>query len=207
MGNTTKLAIILAVVFCFILVQSAISEKPEKPPNVKDEPIWKIFQEWSDESVNWVDAENPRFAVYDPDTPTDESDDVVLDKETGLTWAKDANLAGGKKAWFDAIYYCRNWVTLGDRKGWRLPTVEELSGLLEQSQTSIPRLPSGHPFVNVQTELGTDYYWSSTTKESATNSAWDVSFRNRSVGFDAKVNPFYYVWPVRGGNGYASGNW
>jgi len=75
---------------------------------------------------------------------------------------------------------------------------------MDPSQSPSPRLPSGHPFVNVQT----GYYWSSTTKETIPNyAAWDVSLSGGSVGFDAKENPFYYVLPVRGGNGYATGNW
>ena len=56
-------------------------------------PIWKITQKQSAKSVKWVDHDpNPRFAIYDTQTPDDPSDDLVLDKETGLVWARDANL-------------------------------------------------------------------------------------------------------------------
>lgn len=30
----------------------------------------------------WQDADNPRFGIYDSDTPVDEEDGLVLDKET-----------------------------------------------------------------------------------------------------------------------------
>ncbi|MBC8232956.1 DUF1566 domain-containing protein [bacterium] len=72
--------------------------------------------------------------------------EAVLDKETGLTWAKDANLAG-TKTWQTAINYCFN-LSLGGRKGWRLPTIEELASLVDTSQTD-SALPSGHSFLNV----------------------------------------------------------
>jgi hypothetical protein len=42
-----------------------------------------------------LDATNPRFAVYDPGTPADETYDLVLDKETGLVWARDAKTVNG----------------------------------------------------------------------------------------------------------------
>jgi hypothetical protein len=46
-------------------------------------------------SLKWVDHKpNPRFAIYDPGTPTDKGDDLVLDKEKGLIWTRNANLAG-----------------------------------------------------------------------------------------------------------------
>jgi hypothetical protein len=45
--------------------------------------------------VLWQD--NTRFAVSDEGTAADTSDDVVLDRATGLMWARDANLAGTKR--------------------------------------------------------------------------------------------------------------
>jgi len=43
-------------------------------------PIWKLTQDGTTLSVLWVDAINPRFAIYDNGTPTNANDDVVLDK-------------------------------------------------------------------------------------------------------------------------------
>lgn len=120
--------------------------------------------------------------------------EAVLDKETGLVWAKDANLPNGSKDWQDAITYCRQSVRIGDRKGWRLPTVEELASLVDTTQEN-PALPSGHPFGNVQISSS---YWSSTTYESNTGDAWSVYIGN---GYVYKVDKpdLYFVWPVRGG--------
>ena len=120
-------------------------------------------------------------------------DAAVLDKETGLTWAKDANIAAGTKTWQAAMIYCRN-LSIADRKGWRLPTVEELASLVDTSQSS-PALPSGHPFDNVQS----GHYWSSTTYEGGSPYAWVVYMPNGYVvGGDKGYG--HYVWPVRGGN-------
>ena len=162
-------------------------------------PTWKITQDGTDLSVNWVDATNPRFAIYDPGTPGDQADDLVLDKETGLIWARDANKEG-TETWQDAILYCSS-VALGNRKGWRLPTREELSSLIDTSNSN-PALPSGHPFINVQSEV----YWSSTTYESSSGNAWYVSMYGGSAIAYEKTS-VCYVWPVRGGNGSATGNW
>lgn len=120
--------------------------------------------------------------------------EAVLDKETGLVWAKDANIASGTKDWRNAIEYCHT-SDIGGRRGWRLPTVEELSSPVDGSQSN-PALPVGHSFVNVQS----DWYWSSTTHETVTTSAWRVYMGNGFAGYDVKSGSYYYVWPVRGGN-------
>ncbi len=122
-------------------------------------------------------------------------DDAVLDKETGLVWAKDANIYGGTRTWFQAMGYCRN-LSIADRKGWRLPTVEELSSLIDSSVTTNPCLPAGHPFINVQ-----NGYWSSTTYVTASTNAWTVDLFNCIVSsYYLKTSSGHYVWPVRGGN-------
>ncbi len=120
-------------------------------------------------------------------------DDAVLDKETGLVWARNANLYNGTRAWQQAINYCRN-LSIADRKGWRLPTVEELASLVDSSQTN-PSLPDGHTFTNVQP----NYYWSSTTYEGNSTYAWGVYMDNGFVLTSNKTY-HYYVWPVRGDN-------
>jgi hypothetical protein len=121
-------------------------------------------------------------------------DEAVLDKETGVVWAKNANLASGTKTWQQAINYCY-FLFLSDRTGWRLPTVEELTSLLDLYEVS-PALPDGHPFDNVQN----GWYWSSTTYESDSIHAWGVGMEFGAIGTDVKALGSGYVWPVRGGN-------
>ena len=99
------------------------------------------------------------------------------------------------RTWVNAIGYAYQ-KTVGGRKGWRLPTVEELASLVDPTQTN-PSLPSGHPFSNVQ--LG--YYWSATTYAGPTSTAWRVYFLNGDVDTHVKSS-FLYVWCVRGGHGH-----
>jgi len=123
-------------------------------------------------------------------------EEAVLDKETGLVWARDANLAGENKPWLAAIHYCMD-VTINHRKGWRLPTVAELASLVEMSEAGNPKLPTGHPFENVQTTG----YWSSVSYNLTSDTyAYYVSIDAGGAGgsnHDGKSNS-YSVWPVRG---------
>ena len=120
---------------------------------------------------------------------------AVLDRETGLVWEKspDATL----RTWRDAQIACliKN---LGARKGWKLPSIQELASLVDgdPANTSSPRLPPGHPFTNVQLSFG---YWSASTVADSTT-AWVVGSGNGVVsGFDKSDTLF--VWCVRGGPG------
>ena len=211
MFKTRKTAVILTltVAFCFVLSwlvavgqNNPATEEGARMPSVvgiiSNWPIWQITQNRTNKSVKWVDhAPNPRFAIYDAGTP-DGTDDVVLDKETGLVWERA--LSTEKMNWYDAVSYCYQ-KHLGGRKGWRLPTVEELASLVDPTQNS-PALPTGHPFINVQSF----YYWSSTTYALHTSYAWYVHFRGGSVSYDYRSHG-YHVWCIRGGQGHdALGN-
>lgn len=207
MQETRKIAVTLtqAAAFLFVLVLLAQAEEAKQNLENKNRSvniaIWEISQAEATKPITRVDhAPNPRFTIYDPGTPEEAADDLVLDKETGLIWTRNANSANETKPWQYAIYYCRN-VSLGNRKGWRLPTVEELSSLVDPSQSD-PKLPNGHPFINLQSDL----YWTATTYESLSGYAWGVNMPNAYVHHYPKKN-YYFVWPVRGGNGYATANW
>ena len=120
---------------------------------------------------------------------------AILDTETGLVW--EASPDATARTWADAVAYAYA-KEVGGRKGWRLPTVEELASLVDTSVSGSPKLPSGHPFTNVQS----NFYWSSTTDVSTTSNAWVVNFSSGNVDgyFDKGYNG--YVWCVRGGHGH-----
>ncbi len=118
---------------------------------------------------------------------------AVLDKETGLVWEKSPDTT--LRTWNDAVYYAYS-KNVGGRKGWRLPTVEELASLVDPTQSN-PALPSGHPFTNVQSNR----YWPSTTTVVDTGIVWDVDFSSGNV-YSSVKSANNYVWCVRGGQGY-----
>jgi hypothetical protein len=117
---------------------------------------------------------------------------AVFDKETGLVWEKTPST--GVSTWFNRLTRCYN-LEVGGRKGWRVPTIEELASLVDTSQPA-PTLPAGHPFVNVQSFL----YWSATTLAGNTGFAWVVDFSSGVVDSGVKSDGFL-VWCVRGGQG------
>ncbi len=118
---------------------------------------------------------------------------AVLDKETGLVWERSPSTT--TMSWTSAIIHCYT-KEVGGRKGWRLPTVEELASLVDTTQSN-PALPAGHLFLNVQSS----FYWSATTVADAASDAWGVDFGGGLV-FTGGKSANVYVWCVRGGHGY-----
>ncbi len=80
---------------------------------------------------------------------------AVLDKETQLVWERRPNHDFLK--WEDAVIHCQN-AAVGGRMGWRLPSMTELSSILDLSVANdfnkISFAPN-HPFI--LTNLG---FWS-----------------------------------------------
>jgi hypothetical protein len=121
---------------------------------------------------------------------------AVRDNETGLVWERSPH---DQRDWEDAVRTC--WQRkVGDRMGWRLPTVEQLASLVDPNAQQ-PALPPGHPFVNIQTgNFLTTAYWSSTTDVRTAflpDQAWEVRFANGSTG-DSGKQVQLFMWCVRG---------
>ena len=121
---------------------------------------------------------------------------AVLDRETGLVWEKAPSTALTSD-WFNAYNHCVT-LNLGGRKGWRLPTIQELASLVDSSQVN-PALPSGHPFTVPSYPSA---YWSATTIAFDTVSAWLVAFNEGDgvLGGSPKSNASGSPWCVRGGS-------
>ena len=116
---------------------------------------------------------------------------AVLDRETGLVWEKKPSTA--PQSWAGAKWYCYDH-SVGNRKGWRLPTAEELASLVDTTQQA-PCLPKEHPFIDVQLS----HYWTITSNDS--KNAYIVHFSSGVVNAFPKNNE-YNVWCVRGGHGH-----
>lgn len=188
MRKQKKSILVLAVITAFVATGfflpkliGAGKQEPGAPPGPTTKTLDEIPPTWS----KTLPASERFVRVL--------NDKAVLDKETGLVWASNANLAGELKTWEQAIFFCRN-LGIGNRKGWRLPTVEELASLVDPTQTGMS-LPIDHPFSNVQFS-----YWSSTTYTPDSDYAWHVSMNFGFVGYSRKTG-YFYVWPVRGGSG------
>ena len=172
-------------------------------------PVWELFIDGTDAPVHWVDHQpNRRFAIFNPGGTPNTSDDVVWDKETGLIWARNANLPGQALSWLDANTACRVQ-KLANRIGWHLPTVEELSSLID-TRNSNPSLPTGHPFISVQSGAGVWGYWTCTNYEDPSAGAWFVNLGSGAAGPALKGgNPpvLGFIWPVRASHGGVNWNW
>ena len=115
---------------------------------------------------------------------------AVLDRETGLVWqrATDSTL----RNWYDATSYCYG-LYLGGRMGWRVPSIEQLTSLVDPSQ--YPTLPAGNPFTGSIAAP----HWSSTDYIDSGH-AWYVYFSDGHISANAKNYDLnVYVRCVRGG--------
>ena len=139
----------------------------------------------------------PRFTIQ-------ANTNLVVDNDSGIIWARDANI-GGKMDWTNAVSYCDN-LTNATYSDWRLPSITELSrdntygsstGLVDDypSTNNNPALPPGHPFVNIQFLIISDKYWASTVV--GDDEAWWVDLGDAAPSYGYKTFEFY-VWPCRG---------
>ena len=189
----------LVMFLVLITVQPSVSEMTLND-NVNIEG--DIFLNGTGGGINFPDGSEQRTAAktsWSKIITTDRFELVlgggaVLDHETGLVWQKDAD-DNMVRDWHLAQTYCYRLV-IGGRGGWRLPTVDELTTLIDYNvpySVGHPRLPAGHPFVVLSS-----YYWSSTTYANNTGYAWLVGFDDGYVGGLNKANS-YYVRAVRSG--------
>lgn len=145
----------------------------------------------------------PRFVVL-----SNWNNEAVLDRETGLVWERNPlhpqpnviDSDPGFRTWNSAPGYCAT-KEVGGRYGWRLPTLQELTTLLDGSGQP-PSLPAGHPFTNVQATV----YWTATTQLQEPFWAWAIGFHaqppNTFTFFPHPKSVAVSVWCVRGGESH-----
>ncbi len=187
-----------------------IAVDPEGEPCEPGEPGEdKLSKGEPGEGEACEDEHGERFIVVLPEGPSGVG---VLDRETQLVWERspadkngdDVITAADRHTWKGARTYCIN-KTVADRKGWRLPSVHELSTLLDATQKHLGAgatgwFPGGHPFNNVQTSLveGGGDYWTASTSADSASKAWDVDFHWIQVLDNNLKTSSKLVWCVRG---------
>jgi hypothetical protein len=118
---------------------------------------------------------------------------AVLDRETGLVWERSPSL--DIISWKEARVECLNKGFTG-RRGWRLPSVVELSSLIDPFTGPPPGLPPGHPFLGYPED---GFWWTATTDADDANFVWTVRFDGGTVNTVPKSFQFGTAWCVRGG--------
>ena len=127
-------------------------------------------------------------SILNAEFSRDNTAEIVYDSNTGLYWQDNSDV--NFLAWQDAINYCEN-LELNAYSDWRLPNVNELSSLIDDTKSS-PAIPA--TFLNTDSSS----YWSSTSLQGDTANAWYVNFYNGNVYYDSKTFN-YYVRCVRAG--------
>ena len=111
------------------------------------------------------------------------------DPKTGLEWQWESP---GRMGWHAANEYSAS-LFLAGKYDWRLPTLPELESLLDRTKSR----PDGRPLVRDEVPFrDTLSYWSSTTFEEDTQTAWIVMFDGAYVLSYYKSNS-YHVRCVR----------
>lgn len=147
----------------------------------------------------------PRFIVL-----SNMGSRAVLDRETGLVWERtpqssmEVAQTNADLTWNSARALCLG-KGLGGRRGWRLPSITELTSLMEPDLGDLVpggALPAGHPF-SVPDAAGPGVrYWSATSVAGSPGFAWAVTFRRNSIETLSKtdIQPLFpLAWCVRGG--------
>lgn len=153
----------------------------------------------------------PRFTIQDQ---------LATDTLTGLVWSRDANLLTQFNAAFDAdgihgdgaVTWQRalefvaslNAVTYLGYQDWRLPSLAELSSLIDRGVSSTAEKLTGYGIDGIPAD--TDFFWSSTSVPTAPFQAYTVDLSANSVNASPKTTVKNHtgdrgglVWPVRGG--------
>jgi len=116
------------------------------------------------------------------------SGSIVRDSTTKMKWQDSKNLV--KASWEDAILYCKA-LSLNGYKDWRLPTIEELNTLIDDTKAKdtifSPFIPTSETF------------WSATPVNNDKIFAWSVNFSDSITQQNVLRTTALAIKCVRGG--------
>jgi hypothetical protein len=133
----------------------------ELVPNAPD------AQEASDQIVIWQEKLGRMGSQSDAVT--------WIDPATGLMWAKkdSANGSGSGMNWNESSTYCSS-LSLGGYSNWRLPTIDELTGIWDHTDSRYAVSTRSHSHIKGDITLSTTLVWSSSTGRAG--EAWSFNF-------------------------------
>lgn len=105
----------------------------------------------------------------------DNGDGTVTDASTGLMWQRET--APGTYTWQEALEHCAG-LDFAGHKDWRLPTVQELFGIVDYGRHG--------PAINPVLWAEQDWYWSSTTAAHNPTDVWLLHFGDGLSGVTGK---------------------
>jgi hypothetical protein len=160
------------------------------------------YGQWPWQDGFFANKPNARSFTGPTQHPTYTSNYTTKDNVTGLVWKSclqgwdgaacaNDNADPNTYTWVNALDACTALNNLNSGAGyagrttWRLPTVEELSTLLNYGVMH-PAIDTMH-FPNTQT----DYYWSSSAYVANAGRAWYVNFSHGYVNGSVKPNSFH----------------
>jgi hypothetical protein len=116
------------------------------------------------------------------------SADIVLDKVAKLEWQDNTSVTEVKKNWVDAQAYCKA-LSLDGKNDWRLPTYDELIGIVDYTKHTLAVMPAFEHIVS-------EYYWSSNIDIENKENVKSIYFGNGCPDGKSKKN-LYFVRCVR----------
>ncbi len=128
----------------------------------------------------------------------DNGDGTVTDTKTGLMWAQTDNM--GHINWHNAKLYCEN-IILSEHNDWRMPTIDELKTLFDDSQDAYETICGHHVKASKQIELSCGFLWSSEVLSDSGRYPISALVFNYSKGYQysARMSQYrgYRALPVR----------